>query len=113
MDCASDYGRSTDNTPGEPMANLLRIGLTSLVVAVGFLGPLRAHDSAKKSEPEDSGPSQALNAADYKKFQDWTAFLSNRNAQAYAVTGSNSIDESAYVKIGGIDQWITIRGQDR
>lgn len=34
-------------------------------------------------------------------------------AQATAIHAPNGIDEGMYVKIGGIDQWIQIRGQDR
>jgi pimeloyl-ACP methyl ester carboxylesterase len=34
-------------------------------------------------------------------------------AQAIAIHAPNGIDEAMYVKIGGIDQWIQIRGQDR
>lgn len=34
-------------------------------------------------------------------------------AQAIAIHTPNGIDEGTYVKIGGIDQWIQIRGQDR
>jgi pimeloyl-ACP methyl ester carboxylesterase len=34
-------------------------------------------------------------------------------AQAIAIRTPNGIDEAMYVKIGGIDQWIQIRGQDR
>jgi len=34
-------------------------------------------------------------------------------AEAIAIHTPNGIDEGMYVKIGGIDQWIQIRGQDR
>lgn len=34
-------------------------------------------------------------------------------ARAIAIHAVNGIDEAMYVKIGGIDQWIQIRGQDR
>ena len=34
-------------------------------------------------------------------------------AKAIAIHTPNGIDEGMYVKIGGIDQWIQIRGQDR
>jgi hypothetical protein len=34
-------------------------------------------------------------------------------AQAIAIHAPNGIEEGMYVKIGGIDQWIQIRGQDR
>ena len=40
-------------------------------------------------------------------------FLRDRNAQDYAITAANGIDEARYVEIGGIQQWITIRGEDR
>ncbi len=40
-------------------------------------------------------------------------FLRSRNARDYAVTGPESIDEAKYVTIGGIEQWITIRGENR
>jgi hypothetical protein len=34
-------------------------------------------------------------------------------AALYAVTTPNGIDEANYVKLGGLEQWITIRGEDR
>ena len=37
----------------------------------------------------------------------------NRNSQDYAINTPNGIDEAKYVEIGGIQQWITIRGEDR
>src|SRR4029079_16095375 len=41
------------------------------------------------------------------------AFLRARNARDYALASPNGIDEGRYVEIGGIQQWITIRGDDR
>lgn len=41
------------------------------------------------------------------------AYSQHVNAKEYAIRASNGIDESRYVRIGGIDQWIQIRGQDR
>src|SRR5262245_17411495 len=40
-------------------------------------------------------------------------FVRARNAREYAVTSSNAINEGEYVALGGIDQWITVRGEDR
>jgi len=40
-------------------------------------------------------------------------FLRRRNTLDYAITTPNGIDESRYVVIGGIEQWVTIRGEDR
>ncbi len=35
------------------------------------------------------------------------------NEKTFAITAANGIDEAGYVEIGGIKQWIQIRGQDR
>lgn len=35
------------------------------------------------------------------------------NERAYAIASSNGIDEAGYVEIGGIPQWIQIRGENR
>jgi len=43
----------------------------------------------------------------------YRAYLQHRHAQALVIHAPNGIDESRYVRIGGIDQWIQIRGQDR
>jgi pimeloyl-ACP methyl ester carboxylesterase len=43
----------------------------------------------------------------------YRAYLHHRNATAMAIASPNGIDEAMYVKIGGIDQWVQIRGQDR
>jgi pimeloyl-ACP methyl ester carboxylesterase len=37
----------------------------------------------------------------------------SKNAKELQINTTNSIVEGCYVKIGGIDQWITIRGEDR
>ncbi|MEU4155012.1 alpha/beta hydrolase [Actinoplanes sp. NPDC026670] len=35
------------------------------------------------------------------------------NARRIRITGPHGIDESGFVRIGGIDQWISVRGDDR
>jgi pimeloyl-ACP methyl ester carboxylesterase len=40
-------------------------------------------------------------------------FFRTRNAKDYAIGATNGIEEAKYLKIGGIEQWITIRGEDR
>jgi pimeloyl-ACP methyl ester carboxylesterase len=42
----------------------------------------------------------------------YRAYLQHVNARLIAIHSPNGIDEGIYVKIGGIDQWIQIRGQD-
>ncbi|MER7988861.1 alpha/beta hydrolase [Streptomyces noursei] len=34
------------------------------------------------------------------------------NARKIRITGPNGIDEAGFVRIGGIDQWVSIRGED-
>jgi pimeloyl-ACP methyl ester carboxylesterase len=51
--------------------------------------------------------------ADFQRLDAMMSFMRNRNAQDYAITAPNGIDEGKYVEIGGIEQWITIRGEDR
>ncbi|HEY0650363.1 alpha/beta hydrolase [Phenylobacterium sp.] len=44
------------------------------------------------------------------------AYRAVRQAQAaerQALKGPNAIDEAGFVRIGGIDQWVSIRGEDR
>jgi pimeloyl-ACP methyl ester carboxylesterase len=51
--------------------------------------------------------------SEYRKFEELASFLRNRNAQQYAISSPKGIDEGSYVTLGGIEQWITIRGRDR
>jgi pimeloyl-ACP methyl ester carboxylesterase len=60
-----------------------------------------------RTEPDSVG------YADFQKFSALRTFMRNRNAQYYAITAPNGIDEGKFVEIGGIEQWITIRGEDR
>src|ERR1700737_4822434 len=43
----------------------------------------------------------------------WRAYRQHLSAGALAIRSPNGIQEGMYVKIGGIDQWIQIRGEDR
>jgi pimeloyl-ACP methyl ester carboxylesterase len=58
-------------------------------------------------------PSGRSEAGEFQKLEPALKFLRARNARDYAVTTPNGIDEANYVKIGGLEQWITIRGEDR
>lgn len=51
--------------------------------------------------------------ADFQKLDAMMRALRDRNARDYAITSQNGIDEARYVAVGGIEQWITIRGEDR
>lgn len=46
-------------------------------------------------------------------FLAWRALAQRANAEAFAIRTANGIDESGYVEIGGIRQWLQVRGYDR
>jgi pimeloyl-ACP methyl ester carboxylesterase len=64
---------------------------------------------------KDQQPPAAPTALDseYRKFDELLSFLRTRNAKEYAISSPKAIDEGSYITIGGIEQWITIRGEDR
>ena len=43
----------------------------------------------------------------------YRAWRQHENAQALAITTPNGVDETAFVPIGGIEQYIRIRGENR
>ena len=43
----------------------------------------------------------------------YRAWRQQENARVLAITAPDGIDERAFVRIGGIEQWLTIRGEDR
>jgi pimeloyl-ACP methyl ester carboxylesterase len=55
----------------------------------------------------------AASDSEYRKFGEMVSVLRARNARQYAISSPKGIDEAKFVKIGGIEQWITIRGWDR
>jgi pimeloyl-ACP methyl ester carboxylesterase len=74
-----------------------------------FCATLAASGFAQGTTPQ---PEQQ-NVAEFQKLNGFFTFKRNRNAADYAITTPNGIDESKYVMIGGIEQWITIRSEDR
>jgi hypothetical protein len=95
------------------MTHLMKLSCLILLQATaGLLHPAYAQeDSGNESNSKDRESPQGLNDTDHHRFERWLTFFRDRNAQAYSVTGSNRIDESSYINIGGIDQWVTIRGR--
>jgi pimeloyl-ACP methyl ester carboxylesterase len=73
-------------------------------------------DRATFEQPSKSQlPPAAPTALDseYRKFDELVSFLRARNTKQYAITSAKGIDEGSYITIGGIEQWVTIRGEDR
>lgn len=79
-----------------------RFLLVSLCLA--STGPICAQESPAVPPAVD---------AEFQKLDAMLKFVSNRNALDYAITSPNGIDEGKYVLVGGIPQWITVRGEDR
>jgi pimeloyl-ACP methyl ester carboxylesterase len=48
-----------------------------------------------------------------QKFRKYFDFVRARNVKDYAISTRNRVEEAKYIKIGGIEQWVTIRGEDR
>ncbi len=67
---------------------------------------------ARGQAPGDS-LSPAARDSEYRKLDELVVLLRARATAQFAITSPKGIDEGAFVPIGGIDQWITIRGQDR
>ena len=51
--------------------------------------------------------------AEYRKFDELASFLRDRNTKQFAIASPKGIDEGSFVLLGGIEQWVTVRGQDR
>jgi pimeloyl-ACP methyl ester carboxylesterase len=48
-----------------------------------------------------------------RELSKWFDLIRRQNANNYAIATPNRIEEAQYLKIGGIEQWVTIRGEDR
>ena len=68
----------------------------------GALGSCGAQEAARARS----------DATEFEKLEPALKFLRERNARTYAISTPNGIDEATYVEIGGIEQWITIRGEN-
>ena len=80
------------------------INAVLLSLCLSLAGPILAQDNSARPAQDE---------AESRKLEAMLPFLRTRNAQDYAVTTPNGIDEARYVAIGGLDQWITIRGEDK
>jgi pimeloyl-ACP methyl ester carboxylesterase len=68
--------------------------------------------AALAQAPQDVQQSNATDS-EYRKFDAMISSLRARNAQRFAISSPQGIDEAQFVKIGGIEQWVTIRSWDR
>ncbi len=77
-----------------------------MFVVVGAAFALSADARAQERSP-------ANDAEELLKLGSTLDFVRTRSALDYAISTPNGIDEAKYLRIGGIEQWVTIRGEDR
>jgi hypothetical protein len=65
------------------------------------------------SSPAGTQERPPSNGDELRKLDTAFEFFRERNARDYVISTPNGIDEAKYLKVGGIEQWITIRGEDR
>jgi pimeloyl-ACP methyl ester carboxylesterase len=90
--------------------------LSGFVILCCFNAYLIAQNPQAAPTPgEPARPTKELSVVDsgYRKLDGLLAQLRTANAEQFAIRTKNGIDEASYVSIGGIKQWITIRGKDR
>lgn len=75
--------------------------LIALGAALALSSPMRA---------QERPPS---NADDLRKLDALFDLVRTRGTPDYAITTPNGIDEQKFLRVGGIEQWVTIRGEDR
>jgi pimeloyl-ACP methyl ester carboxylesterase len=79
--------------------------LSLFCLCLGMFGQV-----AEGQQPPAAGP--ALDS-EYRKFDDVLSSLRTRIARQYAIDSAKGVGEAMYVHLGGIEQWVTIRGEDR
>jgi pimeloyl-ACP methyl ester carboxylesterase len=84
--------------------------LGCLVLFCFCVGCRRSPSQGDKSQPPSA---VAPGDEEYHKFEQVVSFVRARNARDFAISTKNGIDEGSYITIGGIEQWVTIRGEDR
>lgn len=79
----------------------------------GFLSMMACGTALAPRELSEHSSGTGSLDAEYRKLDDLASFLRNRNAQQFPIRSSKGTDESAFVTLGRIEQWVTIRGQSR
>lgn len=86
-----------------PLVLSPRRWLAGVVIVCALSGTNRPHAQAISTP----------GASELERFDSVLDFLRARNTRDYALKGPASIDESLFVELGGIEQWVSIRGEDR
>ncbi len=87
---------------------------SAIAFSLGMALAAQAQDAAQtQATLRESTKKSDFNEAEYRKLDETLSFLRARNAKQFAIDPAKGIDEARYVAIGGIEQWVTIRGQNR
>jgi pimeloyl-ACP methyl ester carboxylesterase len=88
------------------------ITLVWIIAFATLIAP--AQNSIPKS---DSAPSVVtspdFDEEGYRQLDPTLQFFRRRSAREYAIDKTKGVDDASFVRIGGIEQWITVRGTDR
>ena len=66
---------------------------------------------AQTSQPQPAAA--AYDDTGYRTLDPTLQYFRQRSAREYAIDATKGIDDASFVIIGGIEQWITVRGADR
>jgi pimeloyl-ACP methyl ester carboxylesterase len=77
-----------------------------------FLSVLFLATWSRGQAPEDAQKVKPLDL-EYRKLDDFFSWIRRQKVEQYAINPAKGIDEERFVSIGGIEQWVTVRGQDR
>ena len=97
------------------MQTRIAAGIITVVFISGFIIYVQSSQATSTQAASQQNSKDSANTldAEYRKLEGLLSFLRARNAEEYAINKVKGIDEAGYVPIGGIEQWVTIRGQDR
>jgi pimeloyl-ACP methyl ester carboxylesterase len=92
------------NNRGRMARPILGCSLLLLQLGIGCWTLGQAADNPQQPGATDTA---------YRKLDAFVSYVRSRNAASYAIRSATGIDEASYVPVGGIEQWVTIRGQNR
>jgi pimeloyl-ACP methyl ester carboxylesterase len=92
---------------------VLPIGIAIAFSAGITLGPQLQLAVPVQAASQESAKRSDVSDGEYSKLDEKLSFLRARNAKQFAIEPAKGIDEANYVAIGGIEQWVTIRGENR
>lgn len=88
------------------MVQFIKIALVCVLVN---LCPYRESRGQGLNDPQQP----KANDVEYQKLDEMLSALRARNAEQFAIKSPKGVDEASFITIGGIEQWVTVRGQDR